>query len=470
MNLNPFQITSKLVFATLVAVIGSSFQFGYNTGVINVPQELIQQFVNTTYVKRNGEYPEANLVKTLYGVMVSLFAIGGMIGSFAAGYVADWLGRKKSMFFNNILAIVAVVFMATTKYAEYYELLIVGRVLIGINAGINTGLAPLYLTEIAPISLRGALGIMNQIGIVTAILLSQVLGLPALLGSESLWPWLFFVPAIFAFFQLVCLPFCPDTPVYLLKTDNIDAAEKSLRWLRCRDDIRDELNQFQSELEGSEVEPNVGMLSLLKEAHLFKPLIIALVLQLAQQFSGINAIFYYSTELFVAAGLNRLNSSYATVGVGGVNVIVSSISAVLVEKYGRRILMLCGLGGMFFQSLLLSITLVLADQASWLTKLSIVAVILFVIFFQIGPGAIPWFITAELFRESARASAISIAGLVNWSSNFVVGISYLPLENLIGGYTFVIFTVLLALFWLFTYFKVPETKGRSIVEIHNYFV
>lgn len=468
-NITTFCILQKttlnLIFAVIVTVVGSSFQFGYNSAVINAPQTFIEQFINETFQEKYETFPSKSNLSWLYAVMVSIFAIGGMIGSFVAGFVAERLGRKKSMLYNNILVLIAVILMASAKIAQSYEILVIGRFFVGLNSGINTGLAPLYLVEIAPISLRGTFGTMNQLGVVTSMLIAQVLGIPALLGTSVLWPYLFIIPAFFALFQIAALPFCPDSPVYLLKTTSIEAAEKSLIWLRPDAPITDELNHIQHEIDNSSNEDKVDIKSLFKIPFLLKPLLIAIVLQCSQQLTGINAILYYSTELFVASGVSTLHSTYITVGVGFLNVVICIASAVLVDKYGRRTLLLIGLGGMFFSSGMLTFTLNLSHTVSWHTVLSIVAVMIFVVFFQVGPGSIPWFITAELFKENARSSAVSVAGLVNWTGNFIIGLSYPPLQLAINGYTFAIFAATNILSWLFTYFKVPETKGKSPEEI-----
>nr|CAB3266206.1 solute carrier family 2, facilitated glucose transporter member 1-like [Phallusia mammillata] len=456
------KITGNVIFAASVAVIGSSFQFGYNTGVINAPELIIEQFYNQTYLIRYHKYISATNLKVLWALTVSIFAVGGMFGSFLAGYMANYFGRRKSLLINNLFAIVGVLLMTTSKLAGSYEMIILGRFVIGINCGLNTGLAPLYLTEIAPIEYRGMFGTLNQMGVVTALLLSQILGLPQVLGNSVLWPILFAVPALFGFYQVFGLKFCVDSPSYLFGKGMHENGIEALVWLRGTGDIEEDIQNIRSEQSNNS--ETFGFVQLIKNRCLFQPLIVAIVMQCSQQLSGINAVFYYSTSIFVAAGVPVVMSTYITVGMGVANVVMTTISVSLIEKVGRRTLHLIGLGGMFFCAVGLVFSLTLGIQ--WV---SAVAVILFVIFFQTGPGSIPWFITAELFDEAARPTAISIAGLVNWTGNFIVGIAYPPLALAIHGYTFIIFAILLFIFFVFTYFKVPETKGKTIHEISLYF-
>ncbi|XP_037552868.1 solute carrier family 2, facilitated glucose transporter member 4-like [Nematolebias whitei] len=174
-------------------------------------------------------------------------------------------------------------------------------------------------------------------------------------------------------------------------------------------------------------------------------------------------VFYYSTGIFERAGVSQ--PVYATVGAGVVNTIFTVVSLFIVEHVGRRPLHLVGLMGMAVSAVFLTVAMALLDQLRWMSYVSIVAIFSFVAFFEIGPGPIPWFIVAELFSQGPRPAAIAVAGFCNWSANFLVGMCFQYVEQLCGPYVFIIFTVLLLGFFVFTYFKVPETKGRTFEEI-----
>lgn len=182
----------------------------------------------------------------------------------------------------------------------------------------------------------------------------------------------------------------------------------------------------------------------------------------------LQAIFF-STDIFLSAGLTKEVAMQATLGMGAVNVLMTIVSLILVEKAGRRTLHLVGLGGMAVITVILTLCLALRESVPWLSYVSIVSVIGFVIMFATGPGSIPWFLVGELFGQGARPLATSIAVAVNWSANFIVGIAFLPLTGVMYHYTFLIFTALLIFFWLFTYYMVPETKNKSVEEISALF-
>ncbi|KAG7159180.1 Glucose transporter type 1-like 2 [Homarus americanus] len=176
-------------------------------------------------------------------------------------------------------------------------------------------------------------------------------------------------------------------------------------------------------------------------------------------------VLYYSTSLFTAAGLEEWQSKYATLGVGSVMVIMTLVSIPLMDRAGRRTLHLYGLGGMFIFSIFITISLLIKEMMGWMTFISVISTLCFVIFFSVGPGSIPWMITAELFSQGPRPAAMSIAVLVNWLSNFIVGIGFPKMQETFENYTFLPFSVLLACFWVFTYYKVPETKNKTFEEI-----
>ncbi|CAK8677591.1 unnamed protein product [Clavelina lepadiformis] len=462
---NGGKVTGNLVLAASMAVIGSNFQFGYNTGVINAPQQVIEKFYNETYESRYGSFIPLTTLDLLWGFTVAVFAVGGMVGSLCASWAAGKFGLKRSMLYNNILAVCAALLMGLSKLAGSFEMLIIGRFIIGVNSGINMGVAPMYLTETAPVSKRGVFGTLGQLGVVSSLLISQVLGLQWVLGTDALWPLLLALTAAFSVFQVLIIPFCPDSPRYtLLVTKDEDKARQDLQWLREKDyDVTEEIEQMKEEHKDDDV-AKTSFRELITNPSLYRPLIIAIVMQLSQQLSGINAVFYYSTDIFLEAGIPPLYTGVATVGMGVVNVIMTLVSISLIERAGRRVLHLVGLGGMCASAAVLAVLLNLqrTSAVSWLT---LAFILIFVVFFQTGPGAIPWFITAELFDQASRPTAVSIAGLFNWLGNFAVGLAYPPIASAIGGYTFVIFAVFLAFFWIFTFFKVPETKGRSIAEI-----
>merc|ERR1712004_771530 len=456
-GLNP-----RIGFAIAAGAIGSSFQHGYNTGVLNAPEVMIKQWTksyvcpdaaNETLEILPGDEHSVNnacnvSVTFIWSFVVSIFCIGGMMGGSVVGVVSSRLGRKGGLLLNNILVVIGAVLMGTAKAAGSYHMLILGRLIIGINAGLNAGLAPMYLAEISPTSLRGALGTVYQLIITMSILLSQVLGMGSLLGTPDGWPWLLAITAVPAIFQIATLPFCPESPKYLLlDKDDEHGAEEALQWLRGTIEVHDEMDEMKQEQE------------------LRKPLIIAMMMMLAQQLSGINCAIFYSTNIFKEAGLNPTQSQSATLGMGAMNVAMTFVSLALIEKAGRKVLMLSGLSLMICMTILLLASLLTFTTVPAMSYVAVVAVITFVVGFATGPGSIPWFFVTELFAQSGRPTATSIAVVVNWTANFLVGLGFQPMQLLMGPWVFMVFIVIQLFFIVYVAVVVPETKGKTIDEI-----
>ncbi|XP_054636959.1 solute carrier family 2, facilitated glucose transporter member 3 [Dunckerocampus dactyliophorus] len=457
------KVTVYLLYCVSTAVIGS-LQFGYNTGVINAPEMKLRRFFQNVSLERYNKpfTPGANTM--VWSFAVAIFSVGGMVGSFCVGAMVNKFGRRRSMLLANILALLGGGLMGLSSLSRSFEMVIIGRLVIGVFCGLCTGLTPMYVGEISPTALRGAFGTLHQLGVVVGILVAQIFGLESLLGSESLWPLLLALTVLPAILQSIMLPFCPESPRYLLIVlSHEEEARKALVRLRGSEDVSEDIEEMKEEGMRMAMEKKVTIPELFRSPNYRQPIIIAIILQLSQQLSGINAVFYYSTSIFATAGVNQ--PIYATIGAGIVNTVFTVVSLFLVERAGRRTLHLIGLGGMAVSALVMTISLSLVKTNALLSYLAIVAVFGFVASFEMGPGPIPWFIVAELFSQGPRPAAMAISGFSNWTANFLVGLSFPKLEELCGPYVFIIFMVFLILFFIFTFLRVPETKGRTFDDI-----
>ncbi|XP_068425750.1 solute carrier family 2, facilitated glucose transporter member 3 [Clinocottus analis] len=457
------KLTFYLLYSVSTAVIGS-LQFGYNTGVINAPEQKLRRFFQNVSMERYGEpfSPGANTM--VWSFAVAIFSVGGMAGSFSVGVLVTKFGRRKSMLLSNILAIIGGSLMGLSALCGSFEMIIIGRLIIGMFCGLCTGLTPMYVGEISPTAVRGAFGTLHQLGVVIGILVAQIFGLESILGSDTLWPVLLALTILPAILQCILLPFCPESPRYLfIVLNQEEEARKALVRLRGCEDVSDDIQEMKEEGMKMALEKKVSILELFRSPNYRQPIIIAIILQLSQQLSGINAVFYYSTGIFDTAGVTQ--PIYATIGAGVVNTVFTVISLFLVERAGRRTLHLIGLAGMAFFALIMTISLSLVKTTPSLSYLAIVAVFGFVASFEMGPGPIPWFIVAELFSQGPRPAAMAVSGLSNWTANFLVGLGFPKLEELCGPYVFIIFMIFLILFFIFTFLKVPETRGRTFDDI-----
>lgn len=456
-------LTPYLLYCVSTAVIGS-LQFGYNTGVINAPEQKLRMFFQNVSMERYGEPFSQGANTMVWSFAVAIFSVGGMIGSFSVGAMVDRFGRRKSMLLANILALLGGGLMGLSSLSRSFEMVIIGRLIIGVFCGLCTGLTPMYIGEISPTAVRGAFGTLHQLGVVIGILIAQIFGLEFLLGSDLLWPLLLALTILPAVLQSIMLPFCPESPRYLLIVLNKEEeARKALERLRGHEDVQDDVQEMKDEGLKMSSEKKVTILELFRSPVYRQPIVIAIILQLSQQLSGINAVFYYSTGIFATAGVTQ--PIYATIGAGVVNTVFTVVSLFLVERAGRRTLHLIGLAGMAVCALLMTISLALVKTNQALSYLAIVAVFGFVASFEMGPGPIPWFIVAELFSQGPRPAAMAVSGFSNWTANFLVGLGFPKLAEVCDAYVFLIFMVLLIFFFIFTFLRVPETKGRTFDEI-----
>lgn len=302
-----------------------------------------------------------NNVTYIWSCVVAIFCLGGMIGGSMVGTIADKFGRKGGLLVVNVLVLVAAIFEGFAKSVGNWHMLVFGRLIIGINSGLNAGLAPMYLAEIAPMHLRGAIGTVYQLIITISILIAQIISMSNFLGTETYWPLLLALTIVPAIFQCITLPFCPESPKYLLLSKGKDVdAQRALTWLRSTPDVYEEMEDMRNEYESVKHIPKVTLKEMFINPALRIPIVIAVMVMLAQQLSGINAVMFFSTKIFKMAKLQGDAPQLATIGVGAVNVLMTLVSLFLVEKFGRKTLLLFGFGGMVIDTALLTIALTYA--------------------------------------------------------------------------------------------------------------
>ncbi|XP_064446037.1 solute carrier family 2, facilitated glucose transporter member 5 isoform X2 [Mirounga angustirostris] len=446
------RLTLILLLATLIAAFGSSFQYGYNVAAVNSPAELMKAFYNETYYERNNNYINEFSLTLLWSVSVSMFPFGGFIGSLMVGPLVNKLGRKGTLLFNNIFSIVPAILMGCSEVARSFEMIIVSRLLVGICAGLSSNVVPMYLGELAPKNLRGALGVVPQVFITIGILVAQIFGLRSLLANKEGWPILLGLTGIPAALQLLFLPFFPESPRYLLiqKKDEV-AARNALKRLRGWDDVGSEMEEIWQE---DEAEKAAGFISVLK---LFS------MRSLRWQ------IYYYADQIYLSAGVNDHDVQYVTVGTGAVNVLMTVCAVFVVELLGRRVLLLLGFSVCFTACCVLTAALALQDTISWMPYVSITCVISYVIGHALGPSPIPALLITEIFLQSSRPSAFMVGGSIHWLSNFTVGLIFPFIQVGLGPYSFIIFAVICLLTTVYIFQVVPETKAKTFMEINQIF-
>mmetsp|Transcript_17143 Transcript_17143/g.36021 ORF Transcript_17143/g.36021 Transcript_17143/m.36021 type:complete len:689 (-) Transcript_17143:398-2464(-) len=442
-------ITTPLIVALFMAGM-SQFLVGYNLSVMNSMESVV--FVGHTTFE--------------WSMAVAVFAVGGPFGAVAAGTIVDSRGRRSGM------AIVTYMFLVgglLQTFAQNMLWITVARFVIGFASGFSSVLVPIYLGELAPPTLRGTLGTLTQFCLVIGIFISDLLAFP--FATEHSWRILFAVTVIASIVQLICYPFLIESPRWLLSRDRGSRRARrvitKLRGLRNEHEVDIEVNHFISashaqacDKHDDHTSSGMALMTMLKDKQIRRLLICSLVLQMAQQLSGINAVFYYSTMFFEGLIDNPL---LGTTIVGGVNVLATYVALLLMENSNRRTLILWSAGGMFVSSIALVLCLL-----GYFTKIaSLFFVITYVIFFEIGLGPIPWLIVAEMFEAKYVATAMSISSQLNWACNFIVGLVFPYLQESLGALSFVPFAVVLFMTIIFVIVWLPETKGTTPSELRD---
>ncbi|KAF6025878.1 hypothetical protein EB796_015817 [Bugula neritina] len=379
-----------LYFSIISCVIGTSFSFGYSLGCVNTPAVVIQNVYKEWYSDAYDSSMPSSLVTLIWALTVSAYCLGGLITGCFGGLLADRFGRKKALMVGNILQIASTLLMFSSKWIHRYEVIIVARLIYGFYGGIATVITPMYLNEIALPSLKGKVGTINQLMVVISLTLSQIFGLPQLLGTAERFYYLLALPVVTGVLHWLMFAFCPESPswLYLFKKDK-EGARAALEKLRRNSDLSFELDEYHKQEVQMTSAAQVSVTDMFT-SYRTRPLIVACIMHCSQQLSGVNAVIFYSTSIFRTAGLAHNDAQYATLSLGGIMILMTFVCMVLVDKLGRRTLHLSGLAGCIVSLSSLTVFLTVEKENPGLTWscLCIASVGVFIISFNVGPAAI----------------------------------------------------------------------------------
>jgi sugar porter (SP) family MFS transporter len=431
--------------AAAISALGGML-FGYDIGVISGAILSIKK--------------DFSLSPGMEEIVVSSVLLGSLAGAVGGGILADRLGRRK------LLIVTAAVFglgAIGAALAPGTAWLIIARVVAGAAIGVASFVAPLYISEIAPVDIRGKLVSINQVALTSGIVFSYLIDY-AFAGSQA-WRWMFAMAVIPAAAFGIGLVFIPDSPRWLAGRGHLEQARAVLKRIRPPTKVEAEMSDIQHS-----VAQQKGSWSELLSPLLRSAMIVGIGLAIAQQITGINTVIYYAPTIFKFAGFSSASVAIlASVGVGIVNVVFTVVAMQLIDRVGRRPLLLVSLAGMALSLIVLGLAFSLPQLSGGKGWIAVASLMAYVGSFAVGLGPVFWLVLSEIYPLRIRGRAMSVGTAANWGANLIVALSFLTLTQVMGkAATFGLYGAVSIGGWLFAFFLVPETKGKTLEQIEAY--
>ncbi|XP_078409061.1 solute carrier family 2, facilitated glucose transporter member 11-like [Cetorhinus maximus] len=348
----------RFILFLFVAGIGGSFQFGFSISSINPPSEYIKNFINETWIERHETPLQEYSLMLLWSFIVSVYPIGGLVGAQIAAIITVKYGRKKSLLCNDIVAIMAAIIMGFSKMARSFEMIVIGRFMSGINTGIGLVAHGLYLGEIAPKELRGAVCMTRAVFVAFGKLMGLVVGLRQILGDENTWHLLLAFSGLPALIQLITLPWFPESPRYLLMERGDQAlCIDALRRLWGSGDFTEEVEDMIAERAQMQGRSKMYIIQLFRDKTIRCQLFTAMVVSAGMQLTGINIIYFYASDVYHQLEIPKDSIPFVGIGSSGIELLTSVMCGFVIERVGRKVLLWKGYCFMSVSLLLLIITL-----------------------------------------------------------------------------------------------------------------
>ena len=449
MTANVFRANGRRIF--FFGALGGLL-FGYDTGVISGAI----LFIKTDF----------GLSAFWQGAVVAVLLLGAMVGAALTGPLSERLGRKPLIFIAGVTFTVGAIAAAA---APTTAVLIIARFVIGLAVGTAALVVPLYLSEIAPTEIRGAVSSLNQLMIVTGILVAFIVN--AIFASSGDWRWMLGLAAVPSIVLLIGTAFVPETPRFLVRRGKERKAREVFDEVRSEEVGADEdPHERIEEIKEVDAKEKEGGWQTLKAPWVRPALIVAIGLAAFQQFIGINTIIYYAPTTLTNAGFGADAAIYANLIIGALNVVATIVAVRLVDRLGRKPLLLAGCVGMTLSMAILGVSsAVLAEPKSASDPEAIITLLClagFIVSFAATWGPVVWVMLPEVLPLSVRGTAMGVAVFTNWAANFAVSQTFPVFLNSWGpGPVFLGYAVIGVLSLVFVRLLVPETKERSLEEI-----
>ena len=432
-----------LIFSTVAALGG--LLFGFDTGVISgaIPFIKLEFYLNS--------YQE--------GFAVSNLMIACVIGALIAGPIADWTGRKKVLILCAVLFIVSAILSALPR--SFTEL-VIARFIGGIGVGVASVVSPMYIAEISPAKIRGRLVALNQLAIVVGILLSYLSNWLLVDTGINNWRYMLVAEILPATTFLMGLFFILESPRWLTKEGLEKDALDVLKVVAGVENADHELQEVKKSL----AEKKTSLKELLHPS-LRRVLIVGILFSLFAHITGIDTIIYYGPIIFLESGFKTDSALLASVIIGITNLIFTFVGMAMIDKAGRKFLLLVGIAGMGISMTLVGFCMQ-SDMIS--AKWTLLWIMTYIASFAMSIGVVIWVYLSEIYPTRVRGQALSVATMVLWLGNVILTQFFPVMMERFGGGTFYIFSFICLLAFIFTWTMVKETRGVSLEEIEKMWV
>ncbi len=433
--------------AAVFAAIGGLL-FGYDTGVISGALIFIKNsFALSTFQEE---------------LVVSVVLVGAAIGALSGGRLADRFGRRMMLLVTALIFIIGALLCAA---AASVAILVIGRTIVGLGIGLASSTVPLYISEVSPAKARGWQVSLFQLAITVGILAAYLVDY-AFAESEA-WRWMLGIAVVPGAMLGIGMLTLPETPRWLAKKGRTEVALAVLRKIRGVPNVEAEYREIEAALSAGE---GRGRWKDIFQPAVRPALMIGIGLAIFQQVTGINTVIYYAPTIIQSAGIPSASGAIlATAGIGLVNVIMTIVAMWLIDRVGRRPLLLVGIAGMIVSLGVLGIAFRVSSHNGALAHIAVITLMAYVASFAISLGPIFWLLIAEIYPLNVRGVAEGAAAGSNWAANFVVSLTFLTLVQVLGpSWTFWLYGLLAIGAWVFSYYLVPETKGRTLEEIESF--
>lgn len=435
-------VIAMIFFAGLGGIL-----YGYDIGVISGALLLINKSIPMT--------------QSQLGFIVGAVLTGGMISTLIAGPLADWYGRRTMIIFACFIFIFGLcIILVTSSFLG----LLLSRLLLGIGVGIVAVAVPLYLTEVAPTPIRGRSVTAFQLSLTLGILLAYIVD--TLFVQTGNWRGMFAVIFIPVGCMLAGMLFLPETPRFLLSKGKTEQAKAILLKTRARLEAEEEYEHIVKSLTVTQ-----GAWMTLFKRCFWVPLFVAVSVAILNQLTGINVLLQYAPLVIKSAGISsQTESMWGTIGIGAVNFIGTVLSFFMVDRFGRRKLLLTGTVGIILAYVYLATLSYWVPAGREQALFSLAGLLGYIIFFAIGPGVVVWLVISELLPTKVRGRAMALCLFANSLAAAVLATFFLNIQGWLGmSGTYLLFAGFTFLYFLVVYFGLTETKNKSLEEIQFYY-